>query len=138
MSMNTVALEMVPPNVDGGLDRAAEELRKLRQFSAEFGIDRRIAHVMIPSMIVEDGDRPLEMKPKLDVVDYWSIIRAELPAVRDCARKSRRSRTRRHCGAVDGFDRCRNGRRDLRWRATHHERRRWRGHTADRRAVEVR
>lgn len=58
MSMNTVALEMVPPNVDGGLDRAAEELRKLRQFSAEFGIDRRIAHVMIPSMIVEDGDRP--------------------------------------------------------------------------------
>lgn len=46
--MNTVALEMVPPNVDGGLDRAAEELRKLRQFSAEFGIDRRIAHVMIP------------------------------------------------------------------------------------------
>lgn len=98
MSMNTVALEMVPPNVDGGLDRAADELRKLRQFSAEFGIDRRIAHVMIPSMIVEDGDRPLEMKPKLDVVDYWSIIRAELPAVRDCARKSRRSRTRRHCG----------------------------------------
>lgn len=98
MSMNTVALEMVPPNVDGGLDRAAEELRKLRQFSAEFRIDRRIAHVMIPSMIVEDGDRPLEMKPKLDVVDYWSIIRAELPAVRDCARKSRRSRTRRHCG----------------------------------------
>lgn len=82
MSMNTVALEMVPPNVDGGLDRAAEELRKLRQFSAEFGIDRRIAHVMIPSMIVEDGDRPLEMKPKLDVVDYGSIIRAELPAVR--------------------------------------------------------
>lgn len=98
MSMNTVALEMVPPNVDGGLDRAAEELRKLRQFSAEFGIDRRIAHVMIPSMIVEDGDRPLEMKPKLDVVDYWSIIRAELPRCADCARKSRRSRTRRHCG----------------------------------------
>ncbi|AMT74173.1 mycobacterial-type methylenetetrahydrofolate reductase [Mycobacteroides immunogenum] len=82
MSMNTVALELVPPNVEGGHEKAAEELHKLRQFSAEFGIDERIDHVMIPSMIAEDSDRPLEMKPKLDVVDYWSIIRAELPAMR--------------------------------------------------------
>ncbi|ORA64635.1 mycobacterial-type methylenetetrahydrofolate reductase [Mycobacteroides franklinii] len=82
MSMNTVALELVPPNVEGGLERAAEELRKFRQFSAEFGIDERIDHVMIPSMIVEDSDRPLEMKPKLDVVDYWSIIRSEFPTMR--------------------------------------------------------
>ncbi|WP_078281017.1 mycobacterial-type methylenetetrahydrofolate reductase [Mycobacteroides franklinii] len=82
MSMNTVALELVPPNVEGGLERASEELRKLRQFSAEFGIDERIDHVMIPSMIVEDSDRPLEMKPKLDVVDYWSIIRSEFPTMR--------------------------------------------------------
>ena len=80
--MNTVALELVPPNVDGGLDKASEELQKLSRFSAEFGIAGRIDHVMIPSMIVEDGDRPLEMKPKLDVVDYWSIIRSELPTVR--------------------------------------------------------
>lgn len=80
--MNTVALELVPPNVEGGHEKAAEELHKLRQFSAEFGIDERIDHVMIPSMIAEDSDRPLEMKPKLDVVDYWSIIRAELPAMR--------------------------------------------------------
>lgn len=82
MSMNTVALELVPPNVDGGLDKASEELQKLLRFSAEFGIEGRIEHVMIPSMIVEDGDRPLEMKPKLDVVDYWSIIRSELPTMR--------------------------------------------------------
>lgn len=80
--MNTVALELVPPNVDGGLERASEELQKLLRFSAEFGIEGRIEHVMIPSMIAEDGDRPLEMKPKLDVVDYWSIIRSELPTMR--------------------------------------------------------
>lgn len=82
MSMNTVALELVPPNVDGGLEKASEELQKLSRSSAEFGIDGRIDHVMIPSMIVEDADRPLEMKPKLDVVDYWSIIRSELPTMR--------------------------------------------------------
>lgn len=79
--MNTVALELVPPNVDGGFDKASEELQKLLRFSAEFGIEGRIDHVMIPSMIVEDHDRPVEMKPKLDVVDYWSIIRSELPGV---------------------------------------------------------
>ncbi|MGH3641829.1 MAG: mycobacterial-type methylenetetrahydrofolate reductase, partial [Mycobacterium sp.] len=32
-----------------------------------------------PGMIEEDDDRPIEMKPKLDVLDYWSIIRPELP-----------------------------------------------------------
>ncbi|MBB4854150.1 hypothetical protein HNP40_001530 [Mycobacteroides chelonae] len=80
--MNTVALELVPPNVDGGLERASEELQKLSRFAAEFGIEGRIEHVMIPSMIVEDGDRPLEMKPKMDVVDYWSIVRSELPTMR--------------------------------------------------------
>ncbi|MUM21626.1 hypothetical protein FZI91_07890 [Mycobacterium sp. CBMA271] len=80
--MKTIALELVPPNVEGGLDRGSEELRKLVQFSAETGIEGRIRHVMIPSMIVEDGDRPLEMKPKLDVVDYWSIVQSEIPGMR--------------------------------------------------------
>lgn len=82
MSLKTIALELVPPNVDGGLDKAAEELQKLGRFSAETGIEGRIDRVMIPSMIAEDADRPIEMKPKLDVVDYWSIIRSELPQMR--------------------------------------------------------
>ncbi len=38
----------------------------------------RIRHVMIPGMIEEDDDRPIEMKPKMDVLDFWSIIRPEL------------------------------------------------------------
>jgi len=33
-------------------------------------------------MIEEDDGRPIEMKPKLDVLDYWSIIRPELPGMR--------------------------------------------------------
>ncbi len=33
-------------------------------------------------MIAEDDDRPVEMKPKLDVLDYWSRIAPELPGVR--------------------------------------------------------
>ncbi len=33
-------------------------------------------------MIDEDDDRPVEMKPKMDVLEYWSLIRPELPGVR--------------------------------------------------------
>ena len=52
------------------------------RFSAETGLDDRIRHVMIPGMIAEDDDRPVEMKPKLDVLDYWSRISPELPGVK--------------------------------------------------------
>jgi hypothetical protein len=52
------------------------------QFSAASGIEGRIRHVMIPGMIVEDDDRPIEMKPKLDVLDFWSLIQPELPGMK--------------------------------------------------------
>jgi hypothetical protein len=81
VTLNTVALELVPPNVEGGPERALDEARKVRQLSAESGIEDRIGHVMIPAMIAEDDDRPVEMKPKQDVLEFWSIIKPELPRV---------------------------------------------------------
>jgi hypothetical protein len=80
--LNTVALELVPPNVERGTEFAREEARKVLRFAAESGIEGRIGHVMIPGMIDEDEGRPIEMKPKLDVLDYWSIIAPELPGIR--------------------------------------------------------
>lgn len=82
MTLNTIALELVPPNVDGGLEKAAEDAQKVVRHSAESGLDGRIRHVMIPGMIAEDDDRPVPMKPKLDVLDFWSIIRPQLPEMR--------------------------------------------------------
>lgn len=82
MALNTVALELVPPNVERGATHAAEEAQKVLKFSKELGLDTQIGHVMIPGMIAEDDDRPVEMKPKLDVLDYWSIIKPELPGVK--------------------------------------------------------
>ncbi|MET0474160.1 MAG: mycobacterial-type methylenetetrahydrofolate reductase [Mycobacterium sp.] len=82
MAFNTIALELVPPNVERGADYAVEEAHKVLQLAVDAGIEGRIRHVMIPGMIEEDGDRPIEMKPKLDVLDYWSIIRPELPGMR--------------------------------------------------------
>ena len=81
MTLNTIALELVPPNVERGPDYAVEEARKVARISADSGLNGRIRHVMIPGMIAEDDDRPVPMKPKLDVLDYWSIIRPELPGV---------------------------------------------------------
>lgn len=81
MALNTIALELVPSNVERGADYAVEEARKVLQLSADAGIEGRIGHVMIPGMIEEDEDRPLEMKPKLDVLEYWSILRPELPSM---------------------------------------------------------
>jgi hypothetical protein len=36
---------------------------------------------MIPGMIAEDDDRPVAMKDKLDVLDFWSMIKPELPGI---------------------------------------------------------
>ncbi|WP_217161234.1 mycobacterial-type methylenetetrahydrofolate reductase [[Mycobacterium] fortunisiensis] len=82
MPLNTIALELVPPNVERGAQYAVDEARKVLALSAEVGIEGRIRHVMIPGMIDEDDDRPVEMKPKMDVLDFWSLIQPELPGVR--------------------------------------------------------
>ena len=79
MTLNTIALELVPPNVDDGKERALHDVRKVVEYSAQSGLDGRLRHVMIPGMIEEDDDRPVPMRSKLDVLDYWSIIKAELP-----------------------------------------------------------
>ena len=124
LTLNTIALELVPPNADRGPEQAVEEARKVLRFSKETGLDGRIRHVMIPGMIEEDDDRPVEMKPKLDVLEFWSIIKPELPgmnglctqvtafmdeaSLRQAADRSARRRVRRH---------------RFRRRAAHHERR---------------
>lgn len=81
MTLNTIALELVPPNVERGPDYAVEEARKVARISADSGLNGRIRHVMIPGMIEEDDDRPIEMKPKMDVLDFWSTIKSELPGM---------------------------------------------------------
>jgi hypothetical protein len=81
LTLNTIALELVPPNVERGREQALEDARKVLRFSAESGLEGRIGHVMIPGMIAEEDDRPVEMKPKLDVLEFWSIIKPELPGM---------------------------------------------------------
>lgn len=78
MTLNTIALELVPPNTESGHEQALEDARKVLRCAAETGLEGRIRHVMIPGMIEEDDDRPIEMKPKMDVLDFWNAIKPEL------------------------------------------------------------
>jgi hypothetical protein len=82
VTLNTIALELVPSNVEHGTERAVEEAHKVLGLSQQFGIDGRIGHMMIPGLIAEEDDRPVEMKPKLDVPEFWSAIKPELPGVK--------------------------------------------------------
>jgi hypothetical protein len=82
VALNTIALELVPPNVEVGAARALDEAHKVLKLSQEFGIEGRIGHVMIHGLIEEEDDRPVEMKPKLDVLEFWAAINPELPAVK--------------------------------------------------------
>ncbi|MFV0495214.1 mycobacterial-type methylenetetrahydrofolate reductase [Mycobacterium sp.] len=81
MTLNTIALELVPPNVEDAAERVLQEAHKVTRYSAESGIAGRIRHVMIPGMIAEEDDRPVPMKAKLDVLEFWQAIKPELPGV---------------------------------------------------------
>ncbi|MDI3313787.1 MAG: mycobacterial-type methylenetetrahydrofolate reductase [Mycobacterium sp.] len=81
MSFTTVALELLPTATAEGRERAVEDARKVLRVAAETGLQGRIGHVMIPGIIAEESDRPVEMKPRLDVLEFWSIIKPELPGV---------------------------------------------------------
>jgi len=72
----------VPPNVDRGPEQAMEDAQKVLKSAAESGLEGIIRHVMMPGMIEEDEGRPVEMKPRMDVLDFWSLIKPELPGVR--------------------------------------------------------
>ncbi len=82
MTLNTIAFELVPPNIERGPQFAVDEAHKVLLNAAEVGLEGRIRHVMIPGMIEEDGDRPIEMKPKMDVLDFWLLMKPELPGIR--------------------------------------------------------
>lgn len=77
--MSTVALEFVPPVVEGGAELARAEARKVKGLLTEYGIADRVNSLLIPGMIVEDGDRPVPLSERLSPLQTWQAIREELP-----------------------------------------------------------
>jgi len=81
MALNTVALEFVPPPLEGGAAQAREEAHLVLARAAECGMEGQIRHLMIPGMIDEDEDRPVPMKPRMDPLDVWNAVKDELPGM---------------------------------------------------------
>ncbi len=77
--MGRVALEFVPPDLEEGQAKAVEEAQKVGELSYKYGIEKSLDHILIPGLIEEDPDRPVEMKPKMDPLDLWKNITNELP-----------------------------------------------------------
>ncbi len=80
--MARVALEFVPPDVEDGKEKVIEEAQKVKTHSENAGMGDAIDHIMMPGMIEEESDRPVEMKPKMDPLDVWKIASPELPGVK--------------------------------------------------------
>lgn len=77
--MQTIVLELVPPDLEQGAQRAVEEGHKAAENARAAGLADTIQHVMMPGIIAEDDDRPVEMKQKMDVKDFWTHLQTELP-----------------------------------------------------------
>jgi len=77
--LKTIALEFVPPTQEKGIDHAIEDAQKIAEHSKQFGMEGKIGHLMFPGMIEEDPDRPVAMKPRLDVLDVWKAAQPKLP-----------------------------------------------------------
>ena len=122
MALNTIALELVPRNVDRGREQAVEEARKVLALSASsvgLGAGRSRDD---PGMIEEDDDRPIEMKPKMDVLDFWSTIKPELPGVNGlCTQVTAVHGQAALRQRLTELQRGRIRRHRFRRRATHHE-----------------
>ena len=80
-TVNTVAFELVPPYLEAGTERAVAEGRKLTEQCRASGLAGHVRHLMIPGMIAEDSDRPVEMKPRMDTLDFWRAVQPELDSV---------------------------------------------------------
>lgn len=80
--MNTIALELVPPDLDEGVEKTVEVGQKVAESARSAGLTDAVGHLMIPGMIPEDPDRPVEMQPKMDVLDFWKAVRPEVGDVR--------------------------------------------------------
>ncbi|MDG3014743.1 mycobacterial-type methylenetetrahydrofolate reductase [Speluncibacter jeojiensis] len=80
-AFHTVALELAPPESSAGAGRAVEIADRVVERCRTHGLTDRIGHVMIPGIIPEDSDRPVPMSERMDVLDFWEIVRSRLDGV---------------------------------------------------------
>ncbi len=76
--MGKVVFEMVPTAAERGAAGLRAEARKVRQLFVKSGIEQRVDSVLIPQLIAEEGDRPVKLASKLDILEAQPILSDEL------------------------------------------------------------
>ncbi|PTR24167.1 hypothetical protein C8K36_108180 [Rhodococcus sp. OK519] len=79
--MRTVALELVPPEIECGETDAARTSTAAAEHCDRHGLTDRIGHVMIPGIVPEDANRPVALAPRLDALDFWEVVRESFHGV---------------------------------------------------------
>ncbi len=78
--MATVALELVPPSLKGGLGLIEGEAIRVSGLLDRTGLRRDINTLVVPAIIPEDGDRPVSLDDKMDPLDFSRIARHHIAA----------------------------------------------------------
>jgi len=77
--MATIALEFVPPGVEGGAEKARSEAARVHDLMQKAGIGDRMSALLVPGMIEEESDRPVPLEAKMDPLDVHQAIDDVLP-----------------------------------------------------------
>lgn len=80
-ALETVVLELVPPELAAGRERAVQETGTAAELCRCHGLTERVRHVLMPGLIAEDSGRPVPMTPRMDVLDFWAVVRPSFGAV---------------------------------------------------------
>lgn len=79
--MRTVALELVPPELDRGADGAVQQTCAAVELCRGHGMAGHVRHIMIPGIVAEDSDRPVALTPRMDVLDFWEAVRPSIGTI---------------------------------------------------------
>lgn len=77
--MSTIALELVPPVVEGGPESARAEAARARELLAKSGLSDRVNSLLIPGMIAEEEDRPVPLAERMDPLEVRRATAETLP-----------------------------------------------------------
>jgi hypothetical protein len=71
-ALNTVALELAPPERTAAADDIAQVVGERCR---RHGLLDHLGHVLLPGIVAEDAERPVPLTPRLDVLDFWKALR---------------------------------------------------------------
>ena len=80
--LQAIAVELVPTNTEAGATHAISEAQKYRALFKQYDISAALTHIMMPGIIEEDQGRPIDVRSKMDVLDFWSAIHPQLPGLK--------------------------------------------------------